>query len=39
MLAIKIELRKKMHDPTTKTGVSMKQMLQGHLNPLRGLGL
>jgi len=32
MLAIKIELRKKMHDPTAKTGVWMKQMLQGHLN-------
>ena len=32
MQAIKIELRKKMHDPIAKTGVWMKQMLQGHLN-------
>jgi hypothetical protein len=32
MQAIKIELRKKMHDPIAKTGVWMKQMLKGHLN-------
>jgi hypothetical protein len=32
MQAIKIELRKKMHDPIAKTGIWMKQMLQGHLN-------
>src|SRR5450631_929239 len=32
LLVIKIELRKKMHDPIAKTGVWMKQMLQGHLN-------
>ncbi len=32
LLAIKIELRKKMHDPIAKTGGWMKQMLQGHLN-------
>jgi hypothetical protein len=32
LLAIKIELRKKMHDPIAKTGVWMKQMLKGHLN-------
>jgi hypothetical protein len=31
MQAIKIELRKKMHDPIAKTEVRMKQMLQGHL--------
>ena len=30
--AIKVELRKSMHDPITKTGVWVKQMLQGHLN-------
>jgi hypothetical protein len=30
--AIKMELRKKMHDPIAKTGAWMKQMLQGHLN-------
>ena len=32
LLAIKIELRKTMHDPIAKTGGWMKQMLQGHLN-------
>ena len=32
LLAIKIELSKRMHDPIAKTGVWMKQMLQGHLN-------
>src|SRR6202795_3994897 len=32
MQAIKIELRKKMHDPIAKTGAWMKQMLKGHLN-------
>ena len=32
MQAIKMELRKKMHDPIAKTGVWIKQMLQGHLN-------
>jgi hypothetical protein len=32
MQAIKMELRKKMHDPIAKTGVWMKQMLKGHLN-------
>jgi hypothetical protein len=32
LLAIKIELRKKMHDPIAKTGAWMKRMLQGHLN-------
>ena len=30
--AIKMELRKSMHDPITKTGAWVKQMLQGHLN-------
>ena len=28
MQAIKMELRKKMHDPTARTGVWIKQMLQ-----------
>ena len=32
LLAIKIELRRKMHDPIAKTGAWVKQMLQGHLN-------
>jgi hypothetical protein len=32
--AIKVELRKCMHDPIAKTGAWVKQMLQGH----RGLG-
>src|SRR5262249_23711175 len=32
LLAIKIELRKTMHDPIAKTGAWMKRMLQGHLN-------
>jgi hypothetical protein len=30
--AIKMELRKRMHDPVAKTGAWVKQMLQGHLN-------
>src|SRR5262249_36010623 len=30
--AIKVELRKCMHDPIVKTGAWVKQMLQGHLN-------
>ena len=30
--AIKMELRKSMHDPIAKTGAWVKQMLQGHLN-------
>ena len=30
--AIKMELRKRMHDPIAKTGAWMKQMLKGHLN-------
>jgi RNA-directed DNA polymerase len=30
--AIKMELRKSMHDPVAKTGAWVKQMLQGHLN-------
>jgi group II intron reverse transcriptase/maturase len=32
LLAIKMELRKRMHDPMAKTGAWVKQMLQGHLN-------
>ena len=32
LLAIKMEMRKKMHDPIARTGAWMKQMLQGHLN-------
>jgi group II intron reverse transcriptase/maturase len=32
LLAIKMELRKRMHDPIVKTGAWVKQMLQGHLN-------
>src|ERR1700736_5718924 len=31
-LAIKIELRRIMHDPIAKTGAWVKQMLKGHLN-------
>jgi hypothetical protein len=30
--AIKMELRKRMHDPVVQTGAWVKQMLQGHLN-------
>jgi RNA-directed DNA polymerase len=30
--AIKVALRKSMHDPVAKTGAWVKQMLQGHLN-------
>ena len=30
--AIKVELRKRMHDPIAETGVWVQQMLQGHLN-------
>ena len=30
--AIKMGLRKSMHDPIAKTGAWVKQMLQGHLN-------
>jgi RNA-directed DNA polymerase len=29
--AVKIELRKRMHDPIAKTGAWLKQMLKGHL--------
>ena len=32
LLAIKIELRRLMHDPIAKTGAWVKQMLKGHLN-------
>jgi hypothetical protein len=32
LLAIKIELRRIMHDPIAKTGAWIKRMLQGHLN-------
>src|SRR3984885_5000213 len=32
LLAIKIELRRLMHDPIAKTGAWVKQMLRGHLN-------
>ena len=32
LLAIKIELRRIMHDPIAKTGAWVKRMLQGHLN-------
>jgi RNA-directed DNA polymerase len=32
LLAIKIELRRVMHDPIAKTGAWVKQMLRGHLN-------
>jgi RNA-directed DNA polymerase len=31
LLAIKIELRRIMHDPIAKTGAWVKQMLKGHL--------
>jgi group II intron reverse transcriptase/maturase len=30
--AVKMELRKRMHDPITKTGAWLTQMLKGHLN-------
>ena len=30
--AVKVELRKRMHDPIAETGVWVRQMLQGHLN-------
>jgi hypothetical protein len=30
--AIKVELRRRMHDPVAKTGAWVKQMPQGHLN-------
>jgi hypothetical protein len=30
--AIKVELRKSMHNPIATTGAWVKQMLQGHLN-------
>ena len=30
--AIKVELRKRMHDPIVKTGAWVWQMLNGHLN-------
>src|SRR5580704_1310354 len=30
--AVKMELRKRMHDPIAKTGAWLTQMLQGHLN-------
>src|SRR5258708_485291 len=30
--AIKMELRRRMHDPIAKTGAWMEQMLKGHLN-------
>jgi hypothetical protein len=32
LLAIKIEMRKTMHDPIARTGAWMKRILQGHLN-------
>jgi RNA-directed DNA polymerase len=32
LLAIKMELRRTMHDPIAKTGAWVKQMLKGHLN-------
>ena len=32
LLAIKMELRKKMHDAIARTDAWMKQMLQGQLN-------
>jgi hypothetical protein len=32
LLAIKIELRRILHDPIAKTGAWVKQMLKGHLN-------
>jgi RNA-directed DNA polymerase len=32
LLAIKVEVRRTMHDPTAKTGAWIKRMLQGHLN-------
>jgi hypothetical protein len=30
--AIKMELRKRMHDPVAGTGAWVEQLLQGHLN-------
>jgi hypothetical protein len=30
LLAIKMELRKRMHDPIVKTGAWVEQMLRGH---------
>jgi hypothetical protein len=30
--AIKMQLRKRMHDPIAKTGAWVEQMLKGHLN-------
>ena len=30
--AVKMELRKRMHDPIAKTGAWLTQMLKGHLN-------
>jgi hypothetical protein len=30
--AIKMELRKRIHDPIAKSGAWMEQMLKGHLN-------
>ena len=30
--AVKMELRRRMHDPIAKTGVWLNQMLKGHLN-------
>src|SRR6478672_2017612 len=32
LLAVKMELRKRMHDPIVKTGAWVEQMLRGHLN-------
>ena len=32
MQAVKMELRKRMHDPTAKTGAWLNRMLKGHLN-------
>jgi group II intron reverse transcriptase/maturase len=32
LAAIKMELRKRMHDPIARTGAWVKQVLQGHLN-------
>jgi hypothetical protein len=36
--AVKMELRKRMHDPIPKTGAWVEQMLQGHVQYLRDLG-
>jgi RNA-directed DNA polymerase len=38
MLAIKLELRRTIHDPIAKTGAWIKLMLQGHLNDFEVLG-